>query len=228
MLIRSLPLLAGIAPLVAIFGALWIGVASDALPSCFPLIDGCISISATGRKPPGSFLFRSVMATQPVLLVVVWYFSVLWLRSLDPELRRSTTVAILTSGIVGSVALITYVTFLGTKEPIYEFMRRFGIYFGFLGVGVAQIVVAVALRRICRSSRQRRFVKTARVMLGLCAAVLALGILNMFLKRVVDDADSSENRIEWIVFVVMQCYFFALYHAWQLTDFGVSVSTRDA
>lgn len=226
MLLRLLPLIVGLAPLVAVFGALWIGVSNEVLPPCFPPLDGCISISAAGRRPPGSLLFRSVMASQAVLLVVVWYLSVLWLRSLEPQLRRSTTAAILISGIVGAIAIIIYVTFLGTQGPVYEFMRRTGIYFGFLGVGVAQIIMAVALRRISRPSQQQSFVRTAKFMLGVCATAVALGFLNMILKRIVEDADSVENRFEWLVFVVLQCYFFGLYQAWRVTGFKATVSSR--
>ena len=138
MLFRFIPLLAAALPLVAMFGALWIGIASDTFPPCFPPLDGCMSISATGRKPPGSFLFRAVMLPHALLLAFLWYLTVLWLRSLDADLRRSTTTAILVSGLVGSLALIVYVTFLGTKEPFYEFMRRVGIYFGYLGTALAQ------------------------------------------------------------------------------------------
>jgi len=227
MLIRLLPLLAGIVPLVAVAGAFWIGVANDVLPSsCIPFLDGCVSISATGRKPPGSFLFRAVMMPQAILLIVVWYFSVLWLRSLDAALRRSTVVAIIVSGIVGAIATIIYVTFLGTKEPIYEFMRRIGIYFGFLGAGVAQIIIAVTLNRIANALRHIQLKQLARVMSTMWLSVILLGVLNVVLKSVLEDSDQWENRIEWIVFIVMQCYFVVLYYAWRATDFAVSVSTR--
>ena len=227
MLIRLLPLLAGLVPLAAVSGAFWIGVANEVLPSsCIPFLDGCVSISATGRKPPGSFLFRAVMLPQSVLLVVVWYFSVLWLRSLDPALRKSTIVAIMVSGITGAIAMIIYVTFLGTKEPIYEFMRRIGIYFGFLGAGVAQIIIAVALNRIAKSLPYARLMQVARVMSAMWLTVISLGILNVVLRAILEDTDQWENRIEWSVFIVMQCYFVALYHAWRVTGFAVGVSTR--
>ncbi len=227
MLIRLLPLLAGLLPLCAAFGAFWIGVSNEVLPqSCIPFVDGCVSISATGRKPPGSFLFRAIMLPQSVLLVVVWYFSVLWLRSLDSALRRSTTSVILASGIVGAAALVIYVTFLGTKVPIYEFMRRFGIYFAFLGAGVAQIMVAVALTRIAKSLQDARLIRVARIMSAIWIVALSAGVLNSVLKLILDDSDQSENRIEWIVFMVMQCYFVVLYYAWHLTGFAASVSTR--
>jgi len=226
MFIRYLPLVAGLLPLAAVLGAFLIGVAYEAIPACVPFIDGCVSISATGRRPPGSFLFRAVMLPQTVLLVGVWYFSVLWLRTLDSELRKSTAMTILLSGIVGAVATIIYVTFLGTKEPIYEFMRHTGIYFGFLGAGVAQIVLAVALTRIAKTRQNVRLTKVVRIMSGLWIAALSVGLLNPVLKLFLDDANQSENRIEWIAFIVMQCYFVALYFAWNCTGFAASVSTQ--
>ena len=227
MLIRLLPLLAGIVPLVAVAGAFWIGVANEVLPSsCIPFLDGCVSISATGRRPPGSFLFRAIMLPQAVLLIVIWHFSVLWLRSLDSALRQSTVSAILISGIVGAIATIIYVTFLGTKEPIYEFMRRIGIYFGFLGAGVAQIIIAITLNRIANALRHIQLKRLARVLSTIWLATIALGLLNIVLKSLLEDSDQWENRIEWIVFIIMQCYFVVLYYAWRATDFTVSVSSR--
>jgi len=217
MMFRYLPLLAGALPLVAMFGALWIGIASETLPACFPPLDGSISISATGRKPPGSFLFRAVMLPHALLLAFLWYLTVLWLRSLDPDLRRSTTKAILISGLVGSLALIIYVTFLGTKEPIYEFMRRVGIYFGYLGTALAQLFVALALVRISKALADERLRKVARVLVAVCVVAFCLGILNSVLKLVLEDADASENRIEWIVSILMQSYFFVLFLAWRST-----------
>ena len=226
MMFRFLPLLAAALPLVAMFGALWIGIASETLPACFPPLDGCITISATGRKPPGSFLFRAVMLPHALLLAFLWYLTVLWLRSLDADLRRSTTNAVLISGLVGSLALIVYVTFLGTKEPIYEFMRRAGIYFGYLGTALAQLFVALALARISKALADERLRKAARFLLAVCVVAFCLGILNSVLKLVLEDADASENRIEWIVSVLMQSYFLVLFLAWRSTDMTTLVRVR--
>jgi hypothetical protein len=146
-MIQWLPFLAGLLPLVAMLGAFGLGVAHDVLPSCIPFVDGCVSISAAGRKPPGSFLYRATMLPETALLVVVWYFTALWLRSLQAGVRRSTVLIILLSGVLGAVALVVYVTFLGSKEPIYEFMRHGGIYFAFLGQWLAQLFTVIALLR---------------------------------------------------------------------------------
>jgi hypothetical protein len=227
MLLRILPLLAGILPLIAMFGAFWLGVHNDVVPACIPFVDGCTSISATGRKPPGSFLFRAIMLPQAPLLLAVWYVTVLWLRSLHPDLRQSTARAILLSGIIGALALIVYVTFLGTKEPIYEFMRRTGIYFGFLGIALAQLFTAIAVVRVSKLIGRDRLLKLARLMLGLCLAMFALGIINVVFKIIFADADAMENRIEWIASVLMQCYFFVMYFAWRETGISAAVSVRN-
>ena len=57
MLIRGLPLITALAPLLGINIAYWMGVEYGNLPSCNPYLDGCTSISSTGRYPPGDRLF---------------------------------------------------------------------------------------------------------------------------------------------------------------------------
>jgi len=214
--LRWLPFLAGLMPLIAMFGAFAIGVAYEVLPDCNPIIDGCRSISATGRRPPGSFLFRAIMLPQGIILGFVWYLSVLWLRQIRPDIKPSLCIAIAFAGLVNVVALIVYVTFLGTTEPIYEFMRRTGIYFGFLGMGVAQLLVAIALTRTPLKS-------LARTMLAISAIVFLVGILNLVLKSVLEDPDPAENRIEWIATILMQLWFFVLFVAWRRTGCDISV-----
>ena len=217
-MLRWLPFIAGVLPLIAMFGAFALGIAYEVLPNCNPLIDGCCSISATGRQPPGSYLFRAIMLPQGILLGFVWYLSVLWLRKLEPTPTTATCLIILVAGVINVVALIIYVTFLGTTEPIYEFMRRTGIYFGFLGMAVAQLTIAIALL-------PTRIRPLAQAMLSISLVVVALGILNLALKSVLADPDPAENRIEWIATILMHAWYFLLFVAWRRTgaDFSVRV-----
>jgi NADH:ubiquinone oxidoreductase subunit 6 (subunit J) len=130
------------------------------------------------------------------------------------------------SGIIGALALAIYVTFLGTREPLYEFMRRFGIYFAYLGTALAQFLVALALARISKALQYERVLKTARILLTLCAVTFGLGILNIVLRAVLEDTDASENRIEWIASILMQVYFLVLFLAWRSTDMTTLVRVR--
>lgn len=220
MLVRSSSLLAGIAPIVGVTLAYWLGVSNHVLPSCIPLIDGCTSISATGRNMPGSLLFRSVMMPQSVLLVVVWYFAARWLRENTPS--RNAALTIVLSGLIGALALVVYVTTLGTRTPLYDFMRRFGVYVYFLGTATAQLTLAIALLAQATRAAAPTLRRIAFAMLWLCGLPFALGVLNLVLKAMLDDTDFVENRIEWISALLMQCYFIVLYFAWRYTGFPIA------
>lgn len=223
MLLRALPLIAGIAPVVGVSLAYRVAVNSGILADCIPYLDGCVSISATGRYMPASLLFHAVMLPQSVLLLFVWYFAAHWLRTLVPRSKAPGT--IVAAGIVGAAALILYVTFLGTQGSFYEFMRRFGIYIYFVGTATAQLTLGVALlghARRCGAVPLKRY---AVSMLWLCGLPFALGVLNVVLKFVLENADFAENRIEWISALLIQGYFLVLYLAWRATEFSVTVKT---
>ena len=228
MLIRWLPLIAGVVPFVGIHVCYLIAVQYGFLPSCFPYVEGCTSVSATGRYPPANFLFRAVELPVAALLIVIWYLTVEWLRALKPNLSKITAAAILISGVTGALALIIYVTFLGTTEPFYEFMRHFGIYFYFVGTTFAQIFVAVSLRAVCKARQDAALGKVASTLLWLCLLPFALGLLNLAQKAVLEysTADALENSIEWLALVMMQTYFVVLYVAWRRTGFDIQVTAK--
>lgn len=221
MVIRGLPLIAGLAPIAGITLAYWIGVHSGPLPSCIPYLDGCTSISATGRYMPAALVFRAVMLPQSVVLVILWYFAARWLRDLSSSSKAPTTIIL--AGLVGAIALLIYVTFLGTKGPVYEFMRRIGIYFYFLGTAISQLTLGFALLRHAKRVRSASLKNIALIMLCLCGLPFVLGLLNLGLKSVLDDTDFIENQIEWISALLMQAYFVMLYVAWRVTRFSVIV-----
>lgn len=224
MLIRWLPLIAGIVPFVGIHVCYVIAVKYGVLPACIPYVDGCTSISATGRYPPASFLFRAIELPVATVLIVTWYFTVEWLRALRPALSKRVAAAILVSGVAGALALIVYVTFLGTTEPIYEFMRRFGIYVYFLGTVLAQLFVALSLR----NARDTALGRLPDVLLLLCVSPFVLGLLNLAQKAVLAHAtaDALENSIEWFASTLMQAYFVVLYFAWRRTGFDVRIRSQ--
>jgi hypothetical protein len=226
MLIRWLPLFIGLVPLAGVHIAHTIAVEYGYLQPCIPYLEGCTSISGTGRYPPASFLFKAVQMAMAVALPVFWYFAVKWLRALDPRWHSHAVWSIFVSGAVGALALIVYVTFLGTTEPFYEFMRRFGIYFYFLGTALAQLFLAVSLRGICKTLGDRDLQRMSTVMLVLCLVPFALGLLNLAQKAMLpgDTADALENSIEWVASLMMQVYFVVVFFAWRRTRLTVSVN----
>ncbi len=214
MFVRALPLLAAFLPLIGINIAYWIGASNDVLPTCIPYLDGCTSISSTGRYPPGDRLFRAILLPQAAILTITWYFSVLWLNTLQPQVKRGTP--ILVAGVIGAVALVLYVSYLASNDPFYEIMKTYGIYFYFGGTALAQLLLSLSLER---SSLQR-------AMVWVTVTPWVLGILNFAQKAILGSLNSNENRIEWIASLLMQIWFVMLWVAWRRTGFTVSVKAR--
>jgi hypothetical protein len=215
MVIRGLLLVTALAPVIGVNIAYWIGVSYDNLPSCIPYIDGCTSISSTGRYPPGDRLFRAVMLPQAVLLAVTWYATALWLRAVRPDATRAATTA-LVAGLLGTLALIIYVSYLASNDPFYEIMRRYGIYLYFVCTVIAQIAVSLVVP----------VATLRRAMLGIMVTPFVLGLLNFVQKAIVENPDNTENVIEWIVSLLMQLWFVVLWLAWRRTSFEVAVKAR--
>lgn len=212
---RHLPLAAGLLPLFAATGAHWLGVDAGHLPACFPYLEGCTSISATGRHPPGSFLFKAVQMPFAIVLVLVWILALDWLHTFPRQPSTLRARLILVFGLSGAAALLVYTSFLGTSEPFYEFMRRFGIYLYFAGTVFAQLLVSVGLRIGSLGSWMRR----------VAMLPFLLGLLNLVLKSVLVDPDAMENRIEWIAALGMQAWFVLLYVAFRRSALDVTVTT---
>lgn len=213
-------LAAAVVPTIAILAAFYLSAYAGNVPHCNPFIDGCASISATGRQPPGALVFRAVQLPYSIVLAVIWILAARWVMQVTPPAGRIER-WILIAGLVGAVALIIYVTFLGTKTPVYAFMRRFGIYFYFLGTVIAQLLVAL---RVCRAGASWRLGGAGRWMLACALFPFALGILNLVLKSILDNPDAPENAIEWIASLSMQAWFIGLYVAWRRTGYEVNMT----
>ena len=129
-------------------------------------------------------------------------------------------------GVASAIFLILYVTFLGTQEPFYEVMRRFGVYLYFLFSVIAQIMLAVKVLRMPAGVCSPFLIRITRIQLALSLIPFALGILNMVLKSILEDSNPSENVIEWIFALMMHSYFVLSYLSWRDTQFSAEFSVR--
>lgn len=223
MILRVLPLVAGLVPIVTVFASYAIAIETAGIPSCNPFLDGCTSVSATGRHEPASYLFKGMMMPQSILLSAYWLLNVGWLRALErasggtrPDSGR--TIGII--GVTGSLFLILYVTFLGSEGPFYEFMRRYGVYLYFALNVVAQLLLVYRVLPFARAWRGRTFLTVTRAQLLLAWVPFAMGILNLILKATLEESRPAENRIEWSFAILMQVYFLLTYWSWRETQFS--------
>lgn len=228
MILRIVPLLTGILPIVAINVCYVIAVQAEHVAYCIPYLEGCTSVSSTGRSPPQSYVFKAVMLPNAIMLMVYWVLCVAWLRSLDKAAGRDagSGMAIGILGVISAVCLILYVTFLGTEEPFYRFMRRFGVYVYFAFSVFAQLILAIKVLPFALDRKDNVLLGITKVQLVLAIVPFLLGALNLLLKETLENSDPAENMIEWNYSLLMQLYFVLTYFSWKQTgftaDFAVS------
>jgi hypothetical protein len=210
----QLALLVGLLPVVAINLSYVIAAAAGTVPACIPYIDGCTSISATGRQPPASWLFKPALYASALAMGVFWLRAGHWLKSLGEPSRRYR-LALLWVGVIGALALVVYVYNLGIAGDMYKLMRRYGInvYFGF--TFLAQLLLANRLYRLAESAGNMTLLVFARAMIGLCLLLLIIGLYSIPARYFIADHTVMERVLEWNFALLMHGWFFLAWLGWK-------------
>lgn len=205
---------AAIIPFLAGNIAYLISAAQELVPWCFPYLEGCTSISRAARSGVANPIFRGIMLPSSVLLMLYWWLTSEWLRAFAPERRRPRR-TMLALGVIAALFLILYATFLGVEGTIYQWMRRYGVTIHFSFTVLAQFLLTSVLARDPRLPAWLR-----RAKLGLCAAMLVLGVASIPLQHLVQDRALALNAIEWSYTLLMLSFLPLTGMAWRRTRFG--------
>ena len=219
---RNLPLLVCIAcallPFIAVHLAYLISASHGFVDWCFPYADSCTSISATGRKPPASYLFRALMLPSAAFMMVFWWLHWLWLDELGVRARSRHSMLIL--GIVACIGLIAYVTVLGEIGSAWRLQRKIGTVLFFSFTFLAQLLLAAALRGSGRDARTRA---TGEKLLRLCQIMLLIGVMQLVSEEL---HDSFEDAIEWQLALLLQLNFLFCLRLWWRGNWSLEFRER--
>jgi len=219
-----LPLAAGLLPALAALVALWLAIALGIIPSCNPLLDGCVSISRAARHDLPNHVFRALVLPAAVLQGATWVLCASWLARAGSDAR--TTLRVLPwLGVLVALSLVTYGTFLGTEGQVYRWLRRYGVilYFGFSYLNM--LLVSAALWRLARAGAIEPPARLHRWLIFLCAITLAIALAEVFVPPLIDDPDFKdrlENIIEWYVALALTLFFAALAWLWRDARYRVT------
>lgn len=190
-------------PVVTVHACYAIAVGQGHLPLCVPYLQGCTSISATGRYGAAYFLFKGGILPTATLLAAFWWLAGAWLRTVGDTAatRRRWMLGL---GLTGAVFLAIYAVALGHKGEVYNLMRRFGVtvYFG-TSYLAALLLVDRAWQCADVPPRLRR------ALLAVVTVLLVLGLGSIPVSNFVADKDPVENAIEW-VFTLLLFGFYGL------------------
>ena len=211
--VEAIAWLAAIVPFVAANAAYLISASADLVPWCFPYLEGCTSVSRAARTGIASPVFRGLMLPQAMILVLYWWLCAEWLRGFAPQ-RVVARRAILVLGVISALFLILYATYLGVSGDFYQWMRRYGITLHFASTVLAQLLLTWVLVRDARLPEWIRHGK-----LGLCGAMLVLGLASIPLQHQWPGRESATNALEWSYSVLMLAFFPLTGEAWRLSGF---------
>ncbi|WP_242107794.1 hypothetical protein [Luteimonas aquatica] len=217
-----LPLAIALLFLGGVHLAWWLSIRDGLIPACVPVWDGCVSISRAARHGLGNHLFRLAMLPCAALHLLNWWLMREWVRDADSACAATLCMGL---GLGSGLALAVYATFLGTDGETYRFLRRYGVivYFGF-GF-LAQLGF---MRLSMRSARLQP--RIARAMVGLCAAMLLLGVASVAATSTLPD-DSAlrervENALEWQLGWLLLGWFALQAWAWRADGYGLRLTRR--
>lgn len=210
----------GLLPVAGVAACAYLSMRLGLIPSCNPLLDGCTSISATGRTFPADLLFRAFILPTAVFTGLFWFAAWYWLRRLGAA-PGAALHFVPACGLLAAIFLVVYVSFLGTDGDVYRFMRRFGVFHYFAFTYLAQLLMVRAMYRLPAVPIPER-----RWMLLLCSGMLVIGMAAILLDLARWDTTRIDNIIEWNGSLLLMAVFWLCAVAWRRTRYRLVPETR--
>ncbi|MGD9387630.1 MAG: hypothetical protein PVI87_05335 [Gammaproteobacteria bacterium] len=213
-----LALVCWVVPTLAVVITYAISASTGQVPTCFPFLEGCTSISGAARRDPSIHVFRAMMLPTASVIAAYWVLVRAWLAQLGD--RGGGPDWITGLGVVGALFLVFYVVFLGTEGAAYEFMRRYGVTVYFAFTALAQLLLAARLRGLPAASRAMVGPGLIRTKVAFGAAMLLFGLVNVPAKNFFPELP-VDNMVAWNFALLMHGYFGLTAIAWRRAGFRV-------
>ncbi|NGP54185.1 hypothetical protein [Thioalkalivibrio sp. XN8] len=221
MRVHWLALLCWVMPTLAVVITYTISAATGQVPTCFPFLEGCTSISGAARRDPSIHVFRGMMLPTATVIAAYWILVRHWLGHLGDRGRGRDWITGL--GVIGALFLVFYVVFLGTEGDAYEFMRRYGVTVYFAFTALAQLLLAYRLRRLPAGLEAAVGTGLVRAKVGFCGAMLLFGLVNVPAKNFFPEWP-VDNMVAWNFALLMHGYFGLTAVAWRRAGYRLTAA----
>lgn len=211
----TLAILMLVLPLLASNGAYLLSANAGLIAWCMPYIDGCTTISQAGRSGDTIFYYRALVFPYSVLLMLFWVYSKKWLDYIHGYTTKSAQI-ILWLGVVGSIALLIYIDFLGTAGETNRLMRRIGAMLYFTLIPLAQSLLLYQHYKILRNKPDISIKpKVLQYQLFIILLMLVIVVTSAFLVVTGNDTSEMENIVEWNFSLLVNLYFAGMILIWK-------------
>lgn len=212
----------GLLPFFVIATTYLMSAVGGHIPLCFPPIEGCTSISSSGRYGLSYFVFKAGIIPSAVLLAAFWILCRRWLLQLGADDGIAPR-AMQLCGILAAAFLTLYAVFLGSQGEFYELMRRFGINLFFSFSGLAQILLLSRLWRLNGAGDTEVFADALSVMRLLLLAMLIIGLASIPITNYVAGNYRPRNIVAWNFALLLHAGYIVIWWLWSRTGFSATL-----
>ncbi len=227
MSLKIFALIAGLLPIISVNVTYLIAAFFEQVSWCMPYLEGCTSISKTGRSGPSSYVFRATIIPWGIFLMIYWKLAYEWLLAIGDK-KTLINQAILFLGIIAAIFLIIYATVLGSEGQIYRSLRRYGVIIFFAFTYLAQLLMVSRIHYLINRLHLPHYIYSLK--LGLCIMQLIIGLISLPIRAFYGGDDFNtyiENIIEWNFALMMSLYFIVTYFAWEATVFEAKFTVKN-
>ncbi len=214
--------------LLAVCGAglsLLISQSLGLVPQCNVFLEGCTSISGTGRQEPASFVYRATIIPASVLLSVTWWLTAAWLGRLGAANRRWRMALVFFGGLSPVLAVI-YVVILGASGEWIDAGRQWISASYFTMALVAKLFVGTILLRQAQRGKPLAPNGLAVGMFAIPIALLLVLVTSVILELVMADASVAHNLLQWPATTAFAGWYVLLGLSWKVTGLEVRLEAR--
>ena len=220
--IHFIPLWAALVPLITINITYLIAADLEHVRSCIPYLQGCASVSSTGREVPESLFFKAGFLPTALVLAIFWHLCARFLAMAGQPSAKLHTLRAL--GVIVGVSLTVYALTLGLNDGYFPELRRAGIVGFTLCTFLAEVLFWMWYAPL-------RIDATRRIWLWLIVLSLALPLLDIIseiAKWAGAPRKPTNNTIAWNAFVVTSAYYAVVARLWWHHGFGYQLRIRSA
>ena len=180
------------------------------VPSCIPVIDGCTSISRTGRYYPVNYFFKSLIFISGIFIILYWYKNYFFFNK---HFKSNLNKIALVIGLLSIIFLFLYIIFLGESNH-YKFFRKIGIFIYILFAIISEFLLSIVyFKNRNYNLFSNNFIK---IKLYLSSILIILGILLFpFMIMKIENVTNLRNAISWNYFLLIQISYLSTYFCWK-------------
>jgi hypothetical protein len=183
-----------------------------------PNLEGCTTISSSGRHNPEALVFRALMIPAAVLMALFWLAYRQWLIQMQGHKIRQHDMLLLL-GLVSSVFLLVYTVALGNIGEIYALQRRIGVTLFFSCGLLAQLLATNLLWKLVRRGAVELPRALHKWLLLVCILMLLSGLAVAPMSLIFPGDSRVDNIIEWNYAVLTYLYYVVTGRIWSVTNF---------